>query len=110
MDQKSPIIVFLTSESHQNAQTVTLLSKHNAISVSGCATIEYSRKQHGLTITPWSLTKLPPKTSLTIDHHCFEPIARMANRSQYLFGFVDFCNTCVTVNIEMTKNTNDLCT
>ena len=52
MDKKSPIIVFLPSESHLNAQPVTLLSKYNTFSVSRCATIEYTRKQHGLTITP----------------------------------------------------------
>ena len=108
MDKKSPIIAFLPSESHLNAQTATLLSKYNIFCVSRCATIEYTRKQHGLTITPWSLTKLLPKTSLTIYHHSFEPIARLANRAQFLTGFVYYCNTCATVNIEMTKNTNDL--
>ena len=61
MDKKSPIIAFLPSESHLNAQTATLLSKYNIFSVSRSATIEYTLKQHGLTITPWSLTKLPLK-------------------------------------------------
>ena len=52
--------------------------------------------------------EVTPKTSLTIYHHSFEPIARLANRAQNKFGFVDFCNTCATVNIEMTKYTDDL--